>query len=114
MRWIIIFIMLFPCYASTQNIRIGDLAISDSLAKEYFLDCHTHPDTIRNQPYKEGEWFHQKLLKKIKWYNKKTYNHSPKELPMGLYIIVPREPSAADFRDWFIKQKISAKSTVVR
>lgn len=112
-------LFLLVCLTATdllaQNIKIGDIAVSDSLAKKYFLDCYQHPDTIRNQPYSNGDWFDQKFKKSIGWYDpnqKKTskiYKSGDSITfsfwgnPFDGFIIVPRDPTAADFRDWFFR-----------
>lgn len=109
--WII---FALPIVAFAQNVKIGDITISDSMAREYFLDCYARPDTIPSQAFKEGDWFHEKLKHKIKWYSPnlakaRTTGGDSVYISFGgqLFLIAPREPSAADFRDWFLKRRKS-------
>lgn len=98
---LLICFLALPFLVGAQNIKIGDISISDSLAKEYFLDCYQKPDTIPDQPISPSAWFNFKLKQSIGRYdpsNSKKFNHFQE------FIIVPREPSAADFRDWYLRR----------
>lgn len=40
-------VILFLCSLGLKaQIKIGDITVSEAMAKEYFLDCYTHPDTL--------------------------------------------------------------------
>lgn len=101
--------LLLPLAGYAQNIKIGDIEISDQMAKEYFLDCYTHPDTIQSRQFKEGDWFDQKMKKRISTYHPSRKAGDSIKITatdsFNFFIIVPREPSAADFRDWFIRNQ---------
>ena len=86
--------------------------MSDSLAKEYFLDCYTHTDTIASRAYSEGDWYHRRTMNYIDLWTPFT-NVNKEEVIVDadgdtilyissdnfctFYYIVPREPSAFDF-----------------
>jgi hypothetical protein len=59
MKTILLLTVLILCLLATsvkgQDIKIGDIAISDSLAKNYFLWCYQHPDTSWYFRYSESK-----------------------------------------------------------
>lgn len=114
MTKLIILSCLTAFTVQAQNIKIGDISISEALAKEYFLDCQSRPDTIYTHNYTPEFWFAKPIGHKIGYYCK----HIPyrpifivdKNVDIKLqdhklkFIVVSREPSAADFRDWFLRR----------
>lgn len=96
--------LLFGCIGllvgrplQAQNIKIGDIELSDSFAKEYLLDCYNRPDTIQT-PISciEGDWYWRKERQSIKCFYERRGNDKYGKR-FDKYIIVPREPSAWDF-----------------
>ena len=86
---IILLFLLLPGFVYSQNIKIGDISISDSLAKEYFMDCYNRPDTIITQNgYIEGSWYYEQDKRSIGRIIDKFYQEC---------LLVPRTPSAFDF-----------------
>lgn len=99
------------------QIKIGDITISDSLAKEYFLDCHKHPDTLKkkypNVSYADGaermmsdleikqkiemdrfnQWLDENNIKVLRKYG----NHNGIKYIEDEWYLMPRQPSASDF-----------------
>lgn len=115
----ILYILLLPTLLCAQNIKIGDISISEALAKEYFLDCHQRPDTIF---YNGSPELDHKLKQAIYWYRNPKFPN-PENKPQFITVtpehrikrkspnmwsyalmLVPREPSAADFRDWYLRR----------
>ena len=87
-KTLILFLVLLASQVSAQGIKIGDIEIPNKIAKEYFLDLYTSPDTINI-----FIWIHEKnkntlaLRKRVKeaWIirpnnrptNPMTINESP-------------------------------------
>lgn len=46
-----LFAFFFLSNVLFAQIKIGDIIISDSLAKEYFIDCYQHPETLQKDDY---------------------------------------------------------------
>ena len=86
------FFLLISSQVIAQNIKIGDITLSDSLAKEYLIDCYNKPDTVtfsyvRSLDHKEKYFFYKHNLGVITMpdnYIKQAY-------------LFPRTPSAFDF-----------------
>lgn len=108
------FIATLAFSANGQSVKIGDIAISDSLAIkifiEYFLDCYNHPDTLEM----EGGSYN---IKEIDGYKKESINwkliihetwHGKDGLPdderKRYRFLIARKPSLADFMSWFLKR----------
>lgn len=123
-----IWILLMAGVVNGQ-IKIGDIEISDAIAKEYFLDLYAKPDTIpyrylviNKEPYRSGEEIWSERKKKVqktiyKCSDWKELGYSSKKefiwLIKGkdgpgrserIFYILPREPSASDFAKWFRKR----------
>jgi hypothetical protein len=106
--------MLLPVSVLSQ-IKIGDITISDSLAREYFLDCYKKSDTITVQelrdkdPYRylysekgcamSDAWFNDIVKKSIGTIYSKSMPRYPKAY------LIARTPSAYDFGVWMVKKK---------
>lgn len=115
MTKLLLFICLTAFTVRAQNIKIGDISISDALAKEYFLDCYKRPDTV----YCYTERAKNSFKFAIAWYRNPEAPTSVRPVlipvnsrdtanePPGVaytYLLLPREPSAEDFRDWFLRK----------
>lgn len=113
------------------QIKIGDIEIPEKMAKEYFLDLYTKPDTVNaGDLIMNKGWFSPS---KVIWSERKKriikiiYNCSdwkekghPNEesfirrikgeggFDLGIleriFCIIPREPSASDFAKWMRKR----------
>ena len=89
--FVILLFGFLSVWGHAQNIKIGDIAISDSLAKEYFLDCYTNPDTIQSPNTIEGR-------DNIRRWEEIESKAIERYWDAGnWYLIIPREPSAYDF-----------------
>lgn len=118
-----IWILLLAGLVSGQ-IKIGDIEISEEIAKEYFLDCYNRPDTVRIYSFKgvrhmsEPDWYDDQGNR---YYNTETI---AKNFPMGevfvtyksvrkewqnhywLAYLKARTPSKDDFSKWFRKREV--------
>lgn len=107
-------ILLLLAISIQAQIKIGDITINESLAKEYFMDCHTHPDTVivhRDNMLANGVWFDRftdNLGNKYSSWDdllSKCYLGEIKDTNNFFCwtFLKPRKPTAQDFSEWFIK-----------
>lgn len=120
----IILILLITSLACKGQIKIGDITISDSLAKEYFLDCYQRPDTFKkkysgisyvnggerfmtnyeieqkNEMENFNSWLDKNKIKVLRKYG----NYKGEKYTEDEWYLVPRTPSASDFAE-FIRRK---------
>jgi hypothetical protein len=54
MKKLSLLLLLLPLSLLAQ-IKIGNITIPDSVAQKYFLDCYSHPDTVK--PKSEYEFY---------------------------------------------------------
>lgn len=128
MNKLIFFIILIniatECFA--QMIKFGDISVDQKLAKEYFADLYTHPDTIIEKSYED-------YLGNNGYYTREEYNEAKlkaaefnknlEKFNLGIFIdstcihthnfsikyIMPRKPSEEDFVRWYMKYKEKCK-----
>lgn len=112
-----LFLMSFACQA---QIKIGDITISDSLAKEYFLDCYQYPETtytgwLQHPIYLEEvigsldtlDYWGIHTNRIIERYPNKTVKLRADTI-LPEYKTYPRTPSASDFAA-FMRRKYKTK-----
>jgi hypothetical protein len=101
--------ILFAALLSLQlhsQVKIDNLTIPDYEAKDYFLDCYKYPDTL---------WYQLRPLPEYVPIGER--NEDPRRILGELWIkkdnlvkqgiIVPRIPSAEDFKRWQKRQSAS-------
>jgi len=119
----VIWILMLAGVVNGQ-IKIGDIQITERIAKEYFLDCYLNPDTVRIYAFEglkfksEPDWYDD--------YGNRYYNLESikKKFPMGevyvtyksvrkkwrdrlwLAYLKARTPSESDFAEWFRKREV--------
>lgn len=105
---ILIVLLLYSLIAFGQ-IKIGDITISEKIAKDFFYYCQINPDTItirvsmggtsEEEEFRYKELDRQSLTGRI--------SHSPEG---GGFVyayswVIPKKPTAENFANWFIKYK---------
>ncbi len=117
---IIATILVLPLVnVAEAQIKIGDMEITEAIAKEYFLDCYVNPDTVRvyrksssygNEPrfYDDlgNRYFNRETIKKkyLRGLAKQRTKHEWRRGLEGIYLKT-RTPSADDFAEWFRRKK---------
>ncbi len=81
-----IFVVILMCLmgsAVDAQIKIGDIEITEALAKEYFFDCYAKPDTVKiyrkSHSYGNEPRFYDDLGNR--YFNRETIR---KKYPRGL------------------------------
>lgn len=111
MKYTVLFLLSLT--VAQAQIKIGDITVSRALAREYFLDCQTHPDTVTN-PYEKNYWIVDDSATVGATYSEKEAAMRDAEderltrVALGVFrgkdyrkrYVVPRTPSAADFAKW--------------
>jgi len=100
------------------QIKIGDIEISEKLAKEYFFDCYNKPDTVRVYRVGPGpkhislpdfyddlgnKYFNTKTIEKT-YPRGRVKSQSYKKRLYGIYLKT-RVPSKVDFAEWYRNYK---------
>jgi hypothetical protein len=106
--FIVISLLLTICYGQINTkgitykdcVKIGNIILSDSLAKEYFADLYKYPDTIPNHPYIDGDDYNQRIKNAIG-----IYDTNYGSFTNIFKWIVPRRPSEDDFVKYLLRKK---------
>lgn len=99
---------LFVFLPTYGQIKIGDITVSEELAKDFFYYCETNPDTItihlgyggisQDEEYRFKELDRQSLTRRE--------SHAP-EGGGWVYAyswVIPKKPTAENFAKWFMNR----------
>lgn len=133
----ILFILSFLSFTASGQIKIGDIEVSNEVAKEYFLDCRLNPDTVwlgnvwdeKENTYRDFITSHalyevkdpvsEKNIRDFELAHPTKIGHTHNgglyyatECYAGEYMrgyAIPRNPTAEDFAKWYLNHFTTSK-----